>query len=634
MGTTRRNFMRLSALGSAALIGGTNAFGFSSGGHLTPDELTILSENLLQEWVDALLKLQVTDITSPDYGGILCPACGNVHGRVADSVYPLLFMADSKKQQKYIDAAILLYRWMEKHVSEPDGSWRNDVKPGSWKGITVFTCIALAETIKYHGSLLPADIRNEMTSRLKKAGDYIHTKFSFSYGNINYPISASYGLSLLGILLNEPKFTEKGKAFAHEAVGFLTKNNRLIHGEGGPYDKPSPKGCFSIDLGYNVEESLPSLVLYSKLTNDRELLDSVIPSLQSHMEFMLPDGAWDNSWGTRNFKWTYWGSRTSDGCQTAYALMADHDPRFYRVALKNTELLKSATYNGLLYGGPHYVSHKILPCVHHTFCHAKALAAILDHGIPVIQNKNAALPREKVYGGRFIPDVQTWLVSRGGFRATVTGYDREYGMKNGHATGGALSLLWHEKTGPLLSASMNEYQMKEPGNMQPDNDPHSMPLTPRLQMESDGTRYMNICDLSAEMETSASGKAFVISARSMLRDKDQNQPPAGEIRCQSVYTFEDNRVVLEFKTEGQADSGAVKIILPVICSSAEKYEIITAKKIRFYKKNAVVNLAFSHDVELLPTTGGRVFNFVPGLEAVPLAVNGEKCRVEIEVGDL
>ena len=47
-------------------------------------------------------------------------------------------------------------------------------------------------------------------------------------------------------------------------------------------------------------------------------LREVIASMRTHMEFMLPDGGWDNSWGTRNYKWTWWGSRTSDGCQPAY----------------------------------------------------------------------------------------------------------------------------------------------------------------------------------------------------------------------------------------------------------------------------------------------------------------------------
>ena len=47
------------------------------------------------------------------------------------------------------------------------------------------------------------------------------------------------------------------------------------------------------------------------------MLDQTVAALRTHMEFMLPDGAWDNSWGTRNYKWSWWGSRTSDGCHPA-----------------------------------------------------------------------------------------------------------------------------------------------------------------------------------------------------------------------------------------------------------------------------------------------------------------------------
>ena len=224
----------------------------------------------------------------------------------------------------------------------------------------------------------------------------------------------------------------------------------------------------------------------------------VTASLQTHMEFMLPDGAWDNSWGTRNYKWTWWGSRTSDGCQPAYALLADRDARFYQVALKNTQLLQQCTVNGLLHAGPHYITHHVPPSVHHTFCHIKALTTILDHGRPTIPTEKrqapvaALIPRETAYGLRFFQDIQTWLVATGKFRATVTGYDREYkAMHNGHASGGALTMLWHEQTGPLLVASMNAYQLVEAGNMQADTDPLSMPLTLRAELTTNGVTYMN-----------------------------------------------------------------------------------------------------------------------------------------------
>ncbi|WP_431211296.1 hypothetical protein ACQ86N_36240 [Puia sp. P3] len=54
-----------------------------------------------------------------------------------------------------------------------------------------------------------------------------------------------------------------------------------------------------------MEETLPSLALYGLLNKDEELLQRLTAALRTHMEFMLPDGGWDNSWGTRNYKWTW-----------------------------------------------------------------------------------------------------------------------------------------------------------------------------------------------------------------------------------------------------------------------------------------------------------------------------------------
>jgi len=632
--TTRRDFIRLTAIGGTALIGSAHSYGNAFVPMNATDELSTLSSELLETWTNALVRLLITDKSKiDDFGGIMCPACGRVHGRVADSIYPLLYMADKKQQTKYSDAALLLYRWMEKNVSQPDGSWLNDKVNNTWKGITVFTAIALAESLKYHGSVIDRKFKNEIEIRLKKAGDFISNNFSIDYGNINYPVTASYGLSLIGKLLDNNEFIEKGRTFAQEAMGFISKNNGLLTGEGKPYDEASAKGCFSVDLGYNVEESLPALVLYGKLTNDLEVLDVVTRMLQSHMEFMLPDGAWDNSWGTRNFKWTYWGSRTSDGCQPAYALMADRDPRFYEVAVKNTRLLKACTNNGLLYGGPHYVSHNVPPCVHHTFCHAKALTTILDHGIPAIKKETGKvlLPREKVYGSRYIQDIQTWLISTGRFRATVTGYDREYTMKNGHASGGALTMLWHETAGPLFAASMNEYKLQEAGNMQPDTDPLSMPLTPRIELLKDGVTYMNISDLNASMEVKEEGNKLIVSTYSRLVDKDQASPSTGKIKCHTIYTFSDNKVILEFNFEKSSHDASIRVVFPVISKSAEKVTVLSDRLIHIRKDHDVVKISADSDIALLPTTTGRIFNFVPGLEAVPLAIYEPKCRIEIEV---
>ncbi len=624
MNINRRIFLK-SSLTSAALLTLPDLRGFALPPSPAPTELFTLSNTLVQTWGDKLLSMQITDATrTTDYGGIYCPADKAVHGRCADAIYPFFFLAHKNNAHKYIDASLLLYQWMETHVSQDDGSWLNEPVKGSWKGTTVFTAIALAETIKHYGALMDPAFKARLMDRLRKAGEYVHANFTIEYGNINYPITATYGLSLLGEILDIQKFKDRGRELARQVLKFITPKDRLLHGEGDPYDKPSPKGCFSIDLGYAVEESLPSLVAYGLLAKDEEALGVVTQSLQAHLEFMLPDGGWDNSWGTRNYKWTYWGSRTTDGSQTAFTALADRDRSFYTAALANTRLLQQHTYDGLLYGGPHFHSHNIIPCVHHTFCHIKALTAVASRdSFQQVAAKPAPLPRQNTYGLRAFSDIQTWLVAKGKYRATITAYDREYKKThNGHATGGALSMLWHEQAGVVLCASMNEYQLIEAGNMQPDTDPLSMPLTPRLEMKIDGVTYTNVCHLAATVTTETDKKQIRLETHSHLVDKDQNNPPAEEIHCTVVYTFSEDAVKIEFRHDSKAYINNIRTIIPMIASSAETLKHKSAEEVRIQKPKATVYLNASDPLEMLPTTSGRIFNYVPGLEAVPVALPG------------
>ncbi|HTD93287.1 MAG TPA: twin-arginine translocation signal domain-containing protein, partial [Chitinophagaceae bacterium] len=271
---SRRHFIRSTAMAGAG-IGLAGLLKLNATGLANPSgsELFTLSSDLLHTWGTKLLSMQVLDKSQTDnYGGILSPANNKVHGRVGDTIYPFFHLAHKTNDNRYIDAAVLLYRWMEKRVSQPDGSWLNEPQQGSWKGTTVFSAIALAETLKHHGEIMDPSLRSEMEARLRKAGDFIYNTFTIDFGNINYPITASYGLSLLGELLGEQKFREKGQLLAHQALKFFTANDKLIFGEGDPYYTKSAKGCLSVDLGYNVEESLPALVLYGHLNNDEEVL--------------------------------------------------------------------------------------------------------------------------------------------------------------------------------------------------------------------------------------------------------------------------------------------------------------------------------------------------------------------------
>jgi hypothetical protein len=593
-------------------------------------ELKKLSTQLLQDWCNTLLKYQIIGMNSPGLkGGLLSPAYARVEGRCAETVYPFLYLADKNKDSRFLDASIQLIDWAENNVIFPDGSWVNEVSISDWRGITVNAVIALAEALLRHGHLLEKKEYDRWIRIVSHSAEWVFKTIDLGYGNINYPVVSTYTLAIAGQLLDEKKYLKRADELAGKVLSYFTLKNHLLFGEGKPYDLKSPKGCYALDLAYNVEESLPALALYGILAKNEELLGVLTESLKSHLEFMLPDGAWDNSWGTRNYKWTYWGSRNSDGCQPAYALLADRDPRFYKAALRSTQLQEKCTHNGLLYGGPHNTIHGELPSVHHTFCHAKALATILDYGIPEHSgNEQFKLPREEEKGILEFSDIQTWLVSKGGFRATITGYDREY-EANTHATGGAISLLWHSLTGPLLAASISEYRLIEASNMQMDKDPFSMPLTPRLEIQQNNRFFRSSSDLSAKIKVVKSSEMVEFLVDAHLVDGAQNSPENGEFPVQFHYLFDHNLMTIAAFGSNRETRGQLNFYLPVISANTEKYYFIGDKQLCIEKGDIKLMISSSDILSIDPTNGGRVFNFVPGFEALPIKIKCEDQSVNL-----
>ncbi len=594
-----------------------------------------LYEDLLFRWSEALLDLQVKEIDMPQVkGGILCPAGARIRGRCFVGILPFLYMADRRKDSSFLEGAIQLQNWSD-HVSLPDGSWVNEPITSGWRATTVFSFIAMAESLIHFGHLLENADREKWMDRSRKAAEWVYANITFSFNsNINYPVSTSFAMALAGVLFDDSKYTERARHLARGSLEYFTPENKILFGEGKPRDRRSPKGCYPVDLGYNVEESLPSLVLYAKMLNDEEVLETVITSLKTHLEFMLPDGAWDNSWGTRNFKWTYWGSRTTDGCQVAYGLLADKDPAFAEAAYRNLQLLDQCTHDGILYGGPHLKVHGADPSIHHTFCHAKALATCLMMGV-TIPDESAPLPREKEDKIKHYSEIDTWLISKGGWKATITGYDWTF-LKNDHASGGAISMLWHAKVGPILSASLSNYVMYEKDNMQPMYEKNSMALTPRIEAVVDGRIFDNINDLSAEISKIDNPidnpQATTLKSTGNLVDHDYQIPDSGPIVFEILYDFHVDGVSITVGVDHQIGVDEVRFVLPVISNHLEMVEA-DERAVTIKKDQADVTIASTNPAGL-PENHERTFNFVPGFEALPLTyklAGGKPLNVKIQV---
>ncbi|WP_448248783.1 hypothetical protein [Thalassotalea agariperforans] len=622
----RRNFLQLSGLAGIGLslpmpsLSMATLLNASANNQHSP-AFKKLTYELLKDWCDGMLKVQINQPENPQVHGALdCPACTHIHGRCMDAVYPFLYMADITGDKKYTQAAILVMDWAEQNVSQPDGSWTVIPDPKSWKGITIFGAIALAEALHYHGHVLSETRRTAWTARLAKAGQYIHDTFTIAFTNINYGGTAIYGLNLIGHLLKNDDFIAKSKKLAEEVKAYFTVNENLLFGEcKKSSSKLSKKGLHGVDLGYNVEETLNSLVMYAVKEHDEELLNLLTKSLNSHLAFMLPDGAWDNSWGTRQYKWSYWGSRTCDGSQPAFAMMAHINPAFGTAAVKNTELLKQCTANGLLHGGPHYVSHGIAPCVHHTFAHAKPLAALLDHW-PKLPNINttAPLPRGVADGITHFKDLDVALFARGDWRGTVSAYDAEYHYQEDYrqATGGALGILYHQKVGLLCAASMAIYKMMEKNNQQPQPS-KDIALTPRIETFKDNSWYTNLFDLTTSISSTDINGSLTLSSQVTLKNEAREPVTATAKNFALNYLCNDEQLQIQVNTK-QAIKHKTAFVLPIISPTGEKVTQVNTKTITIEKPQGVVTITANMPLSIKEITRSRTFNMVPGVEALPI----------------
>lgn len=222
------------------------------------------AEKLLVEWVDALLAYQCEGLHPSLDGGILCPACARIHGRIGDTVLPLMYLADKTGNDKYLLAAKKLMKWME-NVHRPDGSWMNDVHVSDWSGTTVFAAIALYEAVHYHGHLLDDSTRNHWKEQLLEAGEFMMKNPQMysrrmqgsmkRLNNVNYSASVTYALQALGEMFDRPDFKEEARIVASDLKNFFTANDFFLYGEGPKIWTPTKNGCLPVDLGYNVEES-------------------------------------------------------------------------------------------------------------------------------------------------------------------------------------------------------------------------------------------------------------------------------------------------------------------------------------------------------------------------------------------
>ncbi len=556
---------------------------------------------LLKEWLDALLSYTVNDPAHPSLdGAILCPACARIHGRCHETVYPLLAMADLSGETKYAEAARKLFQWASCMLCD-DGSLYNDAQ-SAWNGTTVFSAISLYQALRYHGRLLTAEEKPVWEKRLFQMALWLRDNITpEGHFNINYLAANAAAMALIGRYFDQGGMLVQAKRLADFCFQHISEQG-LVYGEGSLKRNATPRGGCAVDIGYNAEETLPSLFEYAKTLGDENALFIVREAARAHLDLMLPDGAWDNSFGTRNFKWTYWGSRTADGCQAMLNALGKEEPIFAEAAYRNLLLLKRCTA-GLLYGGPHYKRHSELPCVHHAFCHAKVLAQALDEG--VTEFERTVLPSDDPGRLKYYPEIETYRLSCGDWRMTVCAGDFPY-MKGGHASGGTVTLLWHRAYGPVIAAANTDYSLREPLNQQLTRGKKVQDsLCPRLEKKENGTVFSQVYDFAADITLEAFSDRTVVRISGTLCDISHQPSPKGETY---ILEYTLSKQGLSIKGTASAD-----FILPIVCPS-DHPPVISGKTV-----------LMDGGLRVYSSTGidykGPVFNLAPGFECANLVIH-------------
>lgn len=413
------------------------------------------AEKLLKEWCDALLSYQVHTHTSYTDGALLCPACHIVHGRIADLCFPLTVLWAKTGELNYLNQADKLIDWTEYNLKSEKGFWFNDT--GSrWIGTSTFAAMSIGEALYYYGELLPIEIRDKwMGIFLRICAAFVEEGKNLR-PLINYYCGIAAMLAIAWKLTNQEEYYIESKRWVDVALSRFDEDG-LLYGEKYPIEFDD--GTHTIDMGYNLEESLPLLLRYSLLTG--EYGDFFRERLRDHLEFLLPDGGIDNSFGTRHNKWTYWGSRTSDGLIGGLALVLD-EPMFADACERVLSLYERCTKDGLL-ALPMAEEAGEPTCLHHTFTHAKALAALVcAEYVPEV--KRTFLPCEKKYGIKEFQKGKVLLLSHGPFRATFSAMKHLHeDLANG---GGSMNLLYHDKYGVICAATSAKFFMQETYNQQ------------------------------------------------------------------------------------------------------------------------------------------------------------------------
>lgn len=575
--------------------------------------------NLLYKLSDGLLTTQITKAADPNYGALLCPSTNPdnhpTHSRSGEAVYPFAIAYKHGKDAKYSAAAVKLGNWMITKQN-PAGYWGEEwPNYDGWNGTTADQLISLAGAYPILKDKMTPQEDANWTASMKKSADWIAA--TFPIGNINYVPTGAVALKMAYDAMpgSPAKWLTKSASLMDSTVKAITADGFLL-GEG--------KG---VDLGYDIAQSIGYITLYGILTSTKSYVDKATTLLLTHYRFMYPNGAIDNSWGTRSYKWMLEsGSKTAPGIPFTFALQADKDPRFNRAAQLSLSFLGGhfLDANNLMIYGPHSSKHagSTPACIYPTFARAQSLALAVEYGPDV--TASAPVPSET--GGWFLsyPSVKTGLVRTEKIMATVTAYGAIDQYDRATVTrGGSISSLWFQGYGDLgflQVSSQTVYKREEAMHMPTEGD--LLPLTARIETTIGGMGYSNLLDEKATLAMAAlPGDAgiFTASVTGALRKADG---VSSGISFTMVHRFEAAAYGKEVTVSAAQN---VQLVEPFVDNPGNQYALADESTFTIKtKEGGVWQLHVTSSTVAFTLAAGenraKYWSPFPGVECYPLTI--------------
>jgi hypothetical protein len=517
---------------------------------------------LMIKFCEALVAHQVNSEDSWD-GGIICPYCKCIHGRMGDSIFPLYFAYLQTRQEKFLTAARKVVAYTER-TQLPDGAWTSQ-EMGTWKGTTVFKLLSMIHAYDVLNRAGMTEDASHLISMINDASRWTSMVFGQESieNNVNYFVTSATALEWASRILNIPEYARQGrKLIAKYGLGSLNRDGFLL-------GETTHKSITPVDIGYNLDMSLGVMAEYAILTGDEDVKEETIRALKTHVQFVYPDGSIDNSFGSRSYKWTLFGSKTAAGSQVALSLLCDADPVFARAAELNARYLESLCSPDYIIGyGPDYWDYYRSGCIHSTFNRADALAISLAYGKRPSEIAEK-IPSEEIFGVRHYTSLNVTHVRMEHLMATVSAFATQ-----NSPSGGSLTYLWSDQVGPVQVGCVTEYDRSdEPQNIPEYPIPYSGPTTPRIEVLRGGKKYSNLYEYDARMVTREFDHRQIVTVYGKFREKEQKAMEDSGLWYSITYTFGENWVEKIYQFDLQHDCEKISVIEPVVCSSTSRFSL-------------------------------------------------------------